>query len=108
MPVYFAHIPAGTSLANVVHFGLNVRSKQFTLLDYMSAQQNLECYNSVTPPRVPLENITINDLHLLNSLNDLLADPRDIEKLKESLKGRPYTNSMLVCNTYYVCMSSRM
>ena len=90
MPVYFAHIPAGTSLANVIHFGLNVRSKEMTLLDYMSPTQNLECYNSVTPPRVPLENITISDMHLFNSLNDLLADPKDVEKLKAALKGRPY------------------
>lgn len=90
MPVYFNHIPAGTSLANLIHFGLNVRSKQMTLLDYMSPEQNLECWNSVTPPRVPLENITVNDLHLFNSLNDLLADPKDVDRLKAALKGRQF------------------
>ena len=88
LPVFFNHLPAGTSLPNIAHFGQGIRSKQMTLLDYLDAQQNLECYNSVRPPRVPLENITESDLFLFNSLNDLMGDPKDVKKLKAALKGR--------------------
>ena len=88
MPVYFNHMPAGTSLANIIHFGLNNRNKNFEMLDYMSPEQNMECYNSLTPPRIPLENLNITDMYLFHSMADLLADPKDVEKLKKALKGK--------------------
>ena len=87
MPTFFNHVPAGTSLPNFVHFGQGLRSEQMNLLDYMTPEQNKECYHSQAPPRVPLENIIESDLYLVNALNDLLADPKDVEKLKSALKG---------------------
>lgn len=87
MPVFFNHVPAGTSVPNLVHFGQGLRSEEMILLDYMSPEQNLECYHTRTPPRVPLENIIESDIHLVNAQNDLLGDPKDVAKLKEALKG---------------------
>lgn len=113
MPVYFNHLPAGTSfifeflffdlihqcsyqmvlhftgtsLANVVHFGLNVRSKRPQMLDYMIPSQNQECYNSVEPPEISLDHLNMTDVHLISAFNDLLADRVDVDLLKKSLKN---------------------
>ena len=87
MQVFFANFPEGTSLPNFVHYGLNERSKEMILLDYMDSDTNMLCYNQTTPPVVPLEKITHEDMHLFNSQNDLLADPIDVERLKKALKG---------------------
>ena len=86
MPVFFNHVPAGTSLPNFVHYGQGLRSEQMILLDYMSEEQNTECYASAKPPRVPLENIIESDMYLVNALNDLLGDPKDVAKLKASFR----------------------
>ena len=53
----------------------------------MSDEQNMECYNSPTPPQVPVENINVTDLFLIHSDDDLLADTEDVERLKRMLRG---------------------
>ena len=87
MPVYSNHIPAGTSMANIVQYGQNVKSKNFEMLDYMNEDTNWRCYGNARPARVPIENFDLKDLYLLNGLNDLLADPDDVETLKQNLRG---------------------
>ena len=57
------------------------------MLDYMSDEQNLECYYSPTPPLVPVENINVTELLLFHSEDDLLADDEDVERLKRTLRG---------------------
>ena len=59
----------------------------------MSPSHNQECYNSLTPPRIPFENINITDLYLFNAENDLLADPKDVQLLKDALKGELQSGS---------------
>ena len=53
----------------------------------MDSDTNMLCYNQTTPPTVPLEKIILRDMHLFSSQNDLLADPVDVERLKNALKG---------------------
>ena len=53
----------------------------------MDPEINMECYNTVAPPRVPLENIIQSDMYLFSAQNDLMADPKDVDKLKAALKG---------------------
>lgn len=65
------------------------------MLDYLDSETNMLCYNQTTPPVVPLENITLNDIHLFSSQNDLMADPVDVEKLKNALKGWVITTIIL-------------
>ena len=90
LQVIVANYPKGTSAPNLVHYGLNVRSPKFEFLDYMDSDTNMLCYNQTTPPIVPLEKITLEDIHLFNSENDALADPEDVERLKNALKGCGY------------------
>ena len=88
----------GTSLPNFVHFLLNVRSNEFNTLDYLDQDTNLLCYNQTTPLTVPLEKITLEDMHLINSESDTMADPKDVERLKKALKGfyLPFNKSKLI------------
>ena len=58
------------------------------MFDYKSDKHNLECYNSVKPVEVQIENINIKDLYLFSSFSDLLADRKDVERLKQNLKGK--------------------
>lgn len=88
LPVYVNHLPASSSISNFIHFGQNVKTKRFQMLDYMDDEQNMECYNSILPPQIPVERIRMNDLFLFHSLNDRLADPKDVEHLKKNLKGK--------------------
>jgi len=94
MPVYFNHFPAGTSLPNLVHYGLNFKSKKAQMLDYMYPTNNMLCYGSLTPPEIPFENINVTDLYLLNSLDDLLADLKDVERLKNKLKVKFHSKTV--------------
>lgn len=87
LQVYYNHIPASTSTSNIAHLALNRRNQRVELLDYIYETQNIECYNSVKPPLIPLENIKMEDLYLFNSLNDIFSTPEDVEKLKKTLRG---------------------
>lgn len=62
------------------------------MLDYMSERTNIECYDSIRPPKIPLEKINIEDLYLINAQNDLLADMKDVQRLKKSLKGKMWND----------------
>jgi len=86
LPVYFAHIPAGTSIQNVIHFGQNVKYGRFAKFDWGSSV-NMRLYNSTKPPIYPLHRINNPHIVLMHSLNDALADPSDIAYLRSQLRG---------------------
>lgn len=54
---------------------------------------NLECYHSLTPPQVHVENINVTDLFLIYSDDDLLSDDEDVERLKETLRSECISDS---------------
>lgn len=84
-PVYVSHTPAGTSTQNMVHFAQLVKRKKMTLYDYGS-KINKRKYGSKDPPVYPIENITNKYIALISSLNDWLADPKDVQMLRKKLK----------------------
>lgn len=84
-PVYVSHTPAGTSTRNIVHFSQLVTSKKITFYDYGS-RINKRKYGSKDPPVYPIENITNKYIALISSLNDWLADPKDVQMLRKKLK----------------------
>lgn len=84
-PVYVSHTPSGTSSLNVVHFAQLVKSKKMTFYDYGS-KLNKQKYGSKHPPRYPLENITNKFIALISSKNDWLADPEDVDILRQKLR----------------------
>lgn len=85
--VYFNHLPSGTSTPNIVHLGQLHNSKKFMMFDYLTKAQNNECYGSPKHPRIPLEAINMKDMLLFNAFSDIVSDLKDVEMLKNSLKG---------------------
>lgn len=83
--VYTTGQPAGTSSKNVVHFAQNVRSGIFRKFDY-GHLGNLKRYRSLHPPRYQLENITCKDIALYSSLNDWLATPKNVDRIRSGLR----------------------
>lgn len=86
LPVYAAHLPAGTSTWNIVHFSQLLKSTALLKYDF-GVKGNLRKYGSPNPPKYPLEKINSTNIALFYSKNDLLADPKDVSILKSILKG---------------------
>ena len=80
------HTPAGTSTWDVAHWAQNLRDKKFQRFDY-GKDENQKIYGQDTPPLYPLESIKSQKIALMYSLNDWLADPYDVQRLKQQLKG---------------------
>ncbi|XP_067129976.1 gastric triacylglycerol lipase-like [Centruroides vittatus] len=78
--VYFSHFPAGTSTKNYIHYGQMVNSKELQKFDY-GPLGNLKKYKQIQPPKYNIPNIE-TPIALFWSLNDLLADPEDVDILR--------------------------
>ncbi|XP_070532135.1 lysosomal acid lipase/cholesteryl ester hydrolase-like [Ptychodera flava] len=85
LPVYFTHVPAGTSVRNVVHFAQMVESNKFQMYDYGTPEENKNYYNQSTPPLYYGENIT-TPIALYWGDNDWLADPTDVKNFIPKIK----------------------
>ncbi|KAJ6646747.1 Lipase 3 [Pseudolycoriella hygida] len=85
LPVIMGHTPAGASTNQMIHYGQEIRSSQFRQFDY--GLFNLIHHGSFTPPKYNLANVRA-PVSLYYSLNDLLSEPVDVEKLWQSL-GNP-------------------
>jgi len=77
-PVYMAHIPAGTSTLNVIHWTQMVRSGKLIEYDYGNRWDNKKHYGTNDPPAYNLAEDNA-DIYLFWSPTDWLADEKDIE-----------------------------
>lgn len=84
MPVYLSHSPGGSSLKSISHFVQLVRSKKFNMYDY-GPEMNKIIYNSSDPKEYDLKLIENFPIALLSGNEDRLANPKDVEWLKEEL-----------------------
>lgn len=57
LDVYWAHLPAGTSTQEMIHYSQLVDNGLFQMYDYGSASLNMQHYNQSTPPMYDLGNI---------------------------------------------------
>ena len=48
---------------------------------------NMELYNQVEPPKIPLDKITHRKIVLIQGDKDMSSDREDIDRLKSELKG---------------------
>ncbi|XP_023230271.1 gastric triacylglycerol lipase-like [Centruroides sculpturatus] len=85
LDVYFSHFPAGTSTKNLIHYGQLVNSKEFQKFDY-GPLGNLKRYKQVQPPKYDIPKIK-TQIAIFWSLNDLLADPKDVDILRNRLRN---------------------
>lgn len=85
LPVIMGHTPAGASTDQMIHYGQGIRAGHFRKYDFGAL--NIFHYGSFTPPNYKLGNVKA-PVSLYYSLNDLLSEPVDVEKLWHSL-GNP-------------------
>lgn len=84
LPVIVAHAPAGTSKANMLHYLQGMDSKRFRMFDH-GRSQNLARYGTSEPPDYDLSRINHSKISLIWGENDALADPTDVQILREHL-----------------------
>lgn len=85
LEVYVSHDPAGTSTQNLVHFAQMVNSRNFQKYDF-GKDKNIIKYNQTSPPEYKVENIQ-TPIALFWGLNDALADPVDVDLLRQKIKN---------------------
>ena len=85
--VYLTQALGGTSAWDLLHFGQNIINKGFLKFDY-GPIGNLGQYGQIVPPKYDLGAIKSESIILLDSNNDPLSDPEDVEILRKSLKGK--------------------
>lgn len=85
-PVYLSHLPAGTSMKNMIHFSQIVRSKNAQKYDY-GPEGNQKMYGQPDPPHYKLENVA-NDIGVFWSRGDKFVPPEDVDELIRELGPR--------------------
>lgn len=77
VPVYLSHLPAGTSVKDLLHFSQLVKSKQFQMYNYGSTG-NVQKYGQKNPPQYNITQMNV-PVALYYGGKDWLADPTDVE-----------------------------
>ncbi|VVC24410.1 Partial AB-hydrolase lipase domain,Alpha/Beta hydrolase fold [Cinara cedri] len=83
IPIISGHYPAGTSSKLAAHFAQFMMNDNFSQYDY-GPVMNLHYYNSTIPPMYNLESNQVPTT-LFYGDNDLIADVKDVAKLKSQL-----------------------
>lgn len=86
---YLSHMPSGTSVKNIAHWGQEVRSGKFAHFDHGLLANQLR-YNKTQPPIYDLAKIRSKSLALFVADNDWLASPKDVARLLADLKVEPF------------------
>ena len=89
--VYLSHIPAGSSCWDFIHFSQRMINENFTYID-LGDEMNLERYGSKSPPIYNLQSITNQHIAIIQSTGDNKANPKDVQKLLDQLKGKQSNN----------------
>lgn len=85
MGVYISNIPTSTAAKNLIHFKQMFHSNEFKKFDY-GIDGNEQHYNSTTPPKYKLDNITHPNVLVIYSLNDYFVPLDGVQTLKSDLK----------------------
>ena len=84
---YMGHFPAGASTQSLVHYGQMIKSKQWTLFDWGSAEANEQKYGQSDPPRVEIENLTSLPTAMFVGTSDDLADTTDAQWARDQINA---------------------
>lgn len=83
LPVIYAHLPAGASTKQLVHYGQEIVSGEFQKFDYGS-EKNMRMYHSKVPPKYHVERVT-SPVALFYSMQDWFSNTTDINILRKIL-----------------------
>ncbi|XP_077536700.1 lipase 3-like isoform X1 [Haemaphysalis longicornis] len=98
IPVYLCHLPAGTSLKNIIHFDQLVKSKKFQKFDY-GAFYNKDYYAKRSVPEYEISNVK-TDLGIFWSEGDEFIPPDDVRELLSTL-NRHVKKSHFIDDPFY-------
>ncbi|XP_077493762.1 gastric triacylglycerol lipase-like [Amblyomma americanum] len=84
IPVYLAHMPAGTSTRNIIHYTQMYRARNFLMYNY-GFEENMMRYGQPEPYEYPLENV-FAPIALFTGPSDRLADPDDVQSLRARIR----------------------
>ncbi|XP_077531200.1 lipase member K-like [Haemaphysalis longicornis] len=82
-PVYLCHIPAGTSMKNVLHYAQLVTSKEAIMFDY-GKEKNVRIYGQEEPRQYNIKNVQ-TDVGIFWSRGDQLVTPDNVRELIRNL-----------------------
>jgi lysosomal acid lipase/cholesteryl ester hydrolase len=85
---YAGHMPSGTSVKNIAHWGQMVLSGRFAHFDHGILGNQAE-YGQMRAPDYQLAKIRSKSLVLFTADNDWLASPKDVAKLRAELRVAP-------------------
>lgn len=84
-PIVAHHIPEGTSILNILHFGQMVESGQFRTFDF-GPEENMRRYGSATNPFYPIRNINSTDIAFIMGRTDPLSTMDNVRITREMLR----------------------
>lgn len=86
---YLAHMPSGTSVKNIAHYGQEIISHRFAKFDHGILGNQMK-YGVTRAPDYDLTKIRSNSIALFIAENDWLASPKDVARLREELQIKPF------------------
>lgn len=87
-PVILAHMPAGTSVKNMVHFGQLINNNRFCMFSY-GRNENSRVYGTGRPPCYELENVRV-PVAIFWGDGDWMSTTKDLDNLKDRLSNVVY------------------
>lgn len=86
---YLDHIPSGTSVKNMAHYGQEIINGRFAKFDY-GLPANLERYGQEQPPDYNLSKVKSKSIVLFVANNDWVASPPNVARLVADLGTKPF------------------
>lgn len=88
------HIPEGTSILNILHFGQMIVTGEFRTFDF-GPRENLRRYGSTVNPFYPIKNIRSPDIAFVQGSTDTLATVKNVA-ITRSMLSVPLMDDFMV------------
>jgi pimeloyl-ACP methyl ester carboxylesterase len=92
LSVYMSHLPAGTSVRNLLHYTQAVNSDKFMRYDF-GQSENVVRYGQANPPEYSVSNLSL-PVALLSGGHDTLSAPEDVQRLAPLFPNLRFTKSI--------------
>lgn len=86
---YLGHLPSGTSVKNLAHYGQEINSGRFAHFDH-GPTVNRQLYGQTQAPDYQLKRVRSRSIILFTADTDWLSTPPDLAKLRANLGVKPY------------------
>lgn len=73
-----SHVPAGSSIKQVLHYAQLIKNKDFRQFDHKSKTANIKAYGSEVPPSYPMHKIKV-PIAIMHAENDWISSYEDVK-----------------------------